>query len=71
MHARLALPVLVVLFLLLLALPASALAWANGSDCGNDFGDDDWMLAQANRLAAVNTATSISKGPLRTCLMTA
>ena len=42
----------VVLLGLLLALPASALAWANGPNYGNGFGTHDWILSQAERLAA-------------------
>ena len=39
-----------------LALPAAAHAWANGPDGGNGFGTHDWILAQANRLAAAKRA---------------
>lgn len=37
--------------LCLLALPA-AHAWANGPDGNNSFGTHDWILQEANRLAA-------------------
>jgi hypothetical protein len=35
-----------------LILPAAALGWANGPNGGNGFGTHDWILAQADRLAA-------------------
>ena len=36
----------------LLWLPAVAHAWSNGGDYGNGFGTHDWVLYEANRLAA-------------------
>jgi hypothetical protein len=38
--------------LLALLLPAVAQAWSNGGDGGNGFGTHDWVLQEANRLAA-------------------
>jgi hypothetical protein len=38
--------------LVALLLPAAALAWSNGDDHGNGFGTHDWVLQEANRLAA-------------------
>ena len=36
----------------LLAIPSAAQAWANGGDHGNGFGTHDWVLSEADRLAA-------------------
>ncbi len=36
----------------LLAIPSAAQAWANGGDHGNGFGTHDWVLFEADRLAA-------------------
>jgi len=40
----------------LLVLPSAALAWSNGDDGGNGFGTHDWVLQEANRLAAKHNA---------------
>jgi hypothetical protein len=40
----------------LLALPAGALAWSNGPDGPNSFGTHDWVLKEADRLAARKNA---------------
>ena len=40
----------------LLALPAVALAWSNGPRSANGFGTHDWVLREANRLAAKKNA---------------
>jgi hypothetical protein len=43
---------LVTACLLLLILPTLALAWSNGPNGPNGFGTHDWVLKEANRLAA-------------------
>ena len=40
----------------LLALPASVLAWSNGPSGADGFGTHDWVLKEANRLAAKKSA---------------
>jgi hypothetical protein len=40
----------------LLALPTSVLAWSNGPTGANGFGTHDWVLKEANRLAAKKSA---------------
>jgi len=51
---------LVVMFALavfaLLLLPAAALGWANGTGGAGGFGTHDWILQEADRLAAQNDA---------------
>lgn len=42
--------------LVLLALPAGALAWSNGPSGANGFGTHDWVLKEADRLAAKKSA---------------
>ena len=42
--------------LVTLLLPVAALAWSNGDDHGNGFGTHDWVLQEANRLAAKQSA---------------
>jgi len=42
--------------LVLLLLPVSALAWSNGPSGPNGFGTHDWVLKEANRLAATKSA---------------
>jgi hypothetical protein len=42
--------------LVLLLLPVSALAWSNGPSGANGFGTHDWVLKEANRLAATKSA---------------
>jgi len=51
MRAR---PLIVILIACVAALllPAAALAWSNGDDWGNGYGTHDWVLQEANRLAA-------------------
>jgi hypothetical protein len=43
---------LVVAAIVLACTPALALAWSNGPDWGNGFGTHDWVLYQADRMAA-------------------
>lgn len=40
--------------------PASALAWGNGPSRGNGFGTHDWILTEANRMAATQGATWVN-----------
>jgi hypothetical protein len=40
----------------LLLVPATAAAWSNGGDWGNGYGTHDWLLQEANRLAAKKNA---------------
>jgi len=42
--------------LILLALPVAALAWSNGPSGADGFGTHDWVLKEANRLAATKSA---------------
>ena len=51
MRARLSIVILIACLAALL-LPAAALAWSNGDDWGNGYGTHDWVLQEANRLAA-------------------
>lgn len=51
MRTRIA-TVAVILVLALLALPATAQAWCNGPHGANGFGTHDWILQEAERLAA-------------------
>ena len=46
----------VVAALVLLTLPGAALAWSNGPNGANGFGTHDWVLKEANRLAATQNA---------------
>ena len=46
----------VVACLAALLLPAAALAWGNGDRYGNGFGTHDWVLQEADRLAARQNA---------------
>jgi hypothetical protein len=39
-----------------LLLPAAVMAWSNGDHYGNGFGTHDWVLQEANRLAATQRA---------------
>jgi len=41
---------------------APALSWANGGDGGNGFGTHDWLLVEANRLAAKKNADWLRLG---------
>lgn len=45
-----------VVVLALLALPAAAQAWCNGPNSANGFGTHDWILQEAERLAAAKGA---------------
>ena len=47
---------LVTACLILLILPTLALAWSNGPNGPNGFGTHDWVLKEANRLAAQKSA---------------
>ncbi len=51
MRARLTIVILIACLAALL-LPAAARAWSNGDDWGNGYGTHDWVLQEANRLAA-------------------
>jgi hypothetical protein len=51
MRSRLLVVTLLVCLAALL-LPAAAAAWSNGGDYGNGFGTHDWVLQEAQRLAA-------------------
>jgi len=54
---RFRLAILASLFtLVLLLLPAGALAWSNGPSGANGFGTHDWVLKEADRLAAKKSA---------------
>ena len=55
MRARL-LTIILSVFLAALLLPAVAQAWSNGDDQGNGFGTHDWVLQEAERLAAKQSA---------------
>ena len=55
MRSRLVIITLLVCLLALL-LPAVAQAWSNGDDHGNGFGTHDWVLQEAERLAAKQNA---------------
>ena len=55
MRSRLVIITLLVCLVALL-LPAVALAWSNGDDHGNGFGTHDWVLQEADRLAAKQSA---------------
>ena len=46
----------VVAALVLLTLPGAALAWSNGPSGANGFGTHDWVLKEADRLAATQNA---------------
>jgi hypothetical protein len=47
--------------LTMLVAPASAFAWGNGSArSGNGFGTHDWVLTEANRMAATQGATWVN-----------
>ncbi len=47
--------------LTILSAPASAYAWGNGpSRSGNGFGTHDWVLTEANRMAATQGATWVN-----------
>ncbi len=47
--------------LTVLSAPAQALAWGNGrSRSGNGFGTHDWVLTEANRMAATQGATWVN-----------
>ena len=52
MRSRALIVTLLVCLAALLLLPAAAAAWSNGDDYGNGFGTHDWVLQEANRLAA-------------------
>lgn len=39
-----------------LLLPAASLAWSNGPSGADGFGTHDWVLKEANRLAATRDA---------------
>jgi len=52
---RLAILACLAAFVLLL-LPVAALAWSNGPSGANGFGTHDWVLKEANRLAATKSA---------------
>jgi hypothetical protein len=56
MRSRLVITTLLACLLVLLLLPAVAQAWSNGDDHGNGFGTHDWVLQEANRLAARQNA---------------
>jgi hypothetical protein len=60
MKIRLMLTALALVLLTLALLPAAAVAWANGPDWGNGFGTHDWVLVQANRLAAKKHAAWVN-----------
>ena len=55
MRSRLVVTTLFVCLLALL-LPTVAQAWSNGDDHGNGFGTHDWVLQEAERLAAKQNA---------------
>jgi hypothetical protein len=59
MRSRLLIVTLLVCLFALL-LPAAAAAWSNGDDHGNGFGTHDWVLQEANRLAARQSAGWVS-----------
>jgi len=61
-QTRVTLAVTAVLIVLgLLALPAQAFAWGNGvGRSGNTFGTHDWILTEANRMAAIQGATWVN-----------
>ena len=48
--------------LMALLLPPAAQAWCNGGDYGNGFGTHDWVLQEANRLAATQGAGWVKLG---------
>ena len=61
MRSRLVTTILIACILSLL-LPAAALAWSNGPSGANGFGTHDWVLKEANRLAAKKGADWVRLG---------
>jgi len=61
MRSRLVTTILIACILSLL-LPAAALAWSNGPSGAHGFGTHDWVLKEANRLAAKKGADWVRLG---------
>ena len=56
MRSRLSLITVLACLAALLLAPSAARAWSNGDDHGNGFGTHDWVLQEADRLAAKKNA---------------